>query len=168
MRDVAPAVVRVVDVPSGVTLGELHDLLQAALGWTDSHLHQFTADGVRYGVPDPDWDDLQVQDEAAVRLGDLPVRFEYLYDFGDGWEHDVEVLGPGAKTPGCIEGTGGCPPEDCGGPPGYEHCAQPMYSAQTAEFVDGCLAGRQPRPSGRDATAVMWVVDQAYRSAAPG
>jgi hypothetical protein len=121
MRDVAPTVVRVIDVPEGVTLGELHDLLQAALGWTNSHLHQFTADGVRYGVPDPDWDDLQVQDEGAARLRDLPARFEYLYDFGDGWEHAVEVLGRGGETPGCVEGTGDCPSEDCGGPPGYEH-----------------------------------------------
>src|SRR5690349_5823888 len=121
MREVDPAVVRVIDLPAEVTLGELHELFQAALGWTNSHLHQFTADGVRYGVPDPDWDDLQVQDEAAVRLRDLPTRFAYLYDFGDGWEHDVEVLGRGAETPGCVEGTGGCPPEDCGGPPGYEH-----------------------------------------------
>ena len=55
MRDVNPAVVRVIDVPVGVTLGELHGLLQAGFGWTDSHLHQFTADGLRYGVPDPDW-----------------------------------------------------------------------------------------------------------------
>jgi hypothetical protein len=121
MRDVEPAVVRVIDVPAGVTLGELHGLLQAALGWTDSHLHQFTADGMHYGVPDPDWDDLEVQDEAKARLGDLPARFEYLYDFGDGWEHDVEVLGRGDEAPGCIEGTGDCPPEDCGGPPGYQH-----------------------------------------------
>ena len=121
MREVVPAVVRVIDVPEGVTLGELHDLSQAALGWTDSHLHQFTADGVRYGVPDPDGYDLQVHDEVAARLRDLPARFEYLYDFGDGWEHGVEVLGRGGEIPGCVEGTGGCPPKDCGGPPGNEH-----------------------------------------------
>jgi hypothetical protein len=78
MRDVDPAVVRVIDVPADATLGELHGLLQAGLGWTDSHLHQFTADGVRYGAPDPDWNDLEVQDEAKARLGDLPARFEYL------------------------------------------------------------------------------------------
>jgi hypothetical protein len=121
LRDVEPAVVRVIDVPADATLRELHGLLQAGLGWTDSHLHQFTAGDVRYGVPDPDWADLQVQDEAAVRLRDLPARFEYLYDFGDSWEHDVDVLGPAGETPGCVEGTGDCPPEDCGGPPGYEH-----------------------------------------------
>ena len=62
MRDVEPAVVRVVDVPAASSLAELHELFQAALGWTDSHLHQFMADGVRYGVPDRDWADLEVQD----------------------------------------------------------------------------------------------------------
>jgi predicted dehydrogenase len=50
-------------------------------------------------------------------------------------------------------------------PPGYEHCTQPMYSAQLAEFVDGVSAGRQPRPSGEDGRVVVRVVEQAYASA---
>jgi hypothetical protein len=127
----------VIDVPADATLGELHGLLQAGLGWTDSHLHQFTADGVRYGAPDPDWNDLEVQDEAKARLGDLPARFEYLYDFGDGWEHDVEVLGRGEEAPGCVEATGDCPPEDCGGPPGYQHLREALADPQT-----DCGSGR--------------------------
>jgi predicted dehydrogenase len=49
-------------------------------------------------------------------------------------------------------------------PPGYEHCAQPMYSAQLSEFVDAIAAGRQPRPSGEDGRVVMQVVEQAYAS----
>lgn len=136
LRDVEPAVVRVIDVPAGVTLAELHDLLQAALGWTNSHLHQFTAGDASYGVPDPDWDDLEVQDESAARLRDLPARFEYLYDFGDSWEHDVEVLGQGEGTPGCVDGTGGCPPEDCGGAPGYEHLLRVLADPHHEEHAD--------------------------------
>jgi predicted dehydrogenase len=50
-------------------------------------------------------------------------------------------------------------------PEGYEHCSQPMYSAQMAEFIDAVLAGRQPRPSGEDGAVVMEVVERAYRSA---
>jgi predicted dehydrogenase len=50
-------------------------------------------------------------------------------------------------------------------PEGYEHCAQPMYSAQMAEFIEGIAEGRQPRPSGDDGAVVMDVVDRAYRSA---
>ena len=59
LREVDPAVVRVIDVPAACTLAELHELLQAAIGWTDSHLHEFhTCDGRRFGVPDDDdaWD----------------------------------------------------------------------------------------------------------------
>jgi hypothetical protein len=153
MRDVEPAVVRVIDVPAGVTLGELHGLLQAALGWTDSHLHQFTADGMHYGVPDPDWDDLEVQDEAKARLGDLPARFEYLYDFGDGWEHTIKVeriaaADPRRTYPVLIEAAGRCPPEDVGGPPGYEEflaaLADPAHESH-ADMLEWCPDGFDPQ-----------------------
>ena len=110
------------DVPAAVTLPEVHDVLQVAIGWTDSHLHEFeTATGLRYGRPDPDFDDDsgQVRDETTATLRDLPPRFTYRYDFGDGWEHDVEVTGRGDPAPGCVDGEGACPPEDCGGPHGY-------------------------------------------------
>jgi hypothetical protein len=120
LRDVSPPVVRVIDVPATCTLPELHDLLQAALGWTDSHLHQFAAGDRTYGVADPDWGDELHEDEAGVKLRDMPVQFVYLYDLGDCWEHDVEVLGSGDGYPGCVDGEGGCPPEDCGGAPGHE------------------------------------------------
>ena len=142
MRDVEPAVVRVIDVPAGVTLGELHGLLQAALGWTDSHLHQFTADGMHYGVPDPDWDDLEVQDEAKARLGDLPARFEYLYDFGDGWEHDVEVLGRGDEAPGCVEGTGDCPAGGLRRSAGLSSTCARCWPIRTTRSTTDCGSGR--------------------------
>lgn len=120
LRDVSPAVTRVIDVPATSTLPELHDLLQAALGWTDSHLHQFVAGDRTYGVADSEWGGELHEDEADVKLRDQPARFVYLYDLGDCWEHDVEILGPGGDRPGCVDGEGGCPPEDCGGAPGHE------------------------------------------------
>ena len=117
-----PPVVRVLDVPSAATLPEVHDLLQAAMGWTDSHLHQFEAGQARYGIPDPDFaaDDPDLRDERSATLRDLPETFGYLYDFGDSWHHDIDNLGPGGPEPGCVDGQGACPPEDCGGWPGYE------------------------------------------------
>ena len=106
LRDVEPAVARVIDVPASATLPELHELLQAAIGWTDSHLHQFVTPQATYGMEIPGaevWPEDQ-RDETGARLADLGTEFEYLYDFGDGWTHDVEVLGPGGSAPGCVDG----------------------------------------------------------------
>jgi hypothetical protein len=146
LRDVEPAVIRVLDVPAANSLPELHDLLQVGVGWTDSHLHQFSTGEKTYGIPDVDaWEDQE--DESSAYLKDLPARFVYLYDFGDGWEHDVEVLGTGADRPGCVFGEGMCPPEDCGGAPGYaqllealadpehdEHEAMSMWAGELSDF----------------------------------
>ncbi|BBZ40290.1 plasmid pRiA4b ORF-3 family protein [Mycobacterium conspicuum] len=121
LRDVEPAVVRVIDVPASATLPELHAVLQVAIGWTDSHLHQFVTPTATYGMKIPGaevWPEDQ-RDETGASLTDLGVGFEYLYDLGDDWTHDIEVLGPGGPAPGCVDGSGACPPEDCGGPGGY-------------------------------------------------
>lgn len=122
LAEVTPPVERVIDVPTAASLPELHHLLQTAMGWTDSHLHQFlTAEGVCYGMVLPDdWDDGSDQrDETHARLTNLGASFSYLYDFGDNWTHEVSVLGAGSAEPGCVDGQGACPPEDVGGPPGY-------------------------------------------------
>ncbi len=119
LREVEPKVQRVIDVPTAITLDELHDVLQVALGWTDLHLHQYRTDSAVYSIASEGWDDGSDTDEQGVRLSALPPRFDYLYDFGDGWTHDVEVLGSGEDAPGCVDGEGTCPPEDCGGPHGY-------------------------------------------------
>lgn len=115
---VEPAVIRVIDVPAVSTLPELHELLQAAVGWTDSHLHQFVTGEARYGALDLDAMEDE-RDEAGVLLTDLPPRFSYLYDFGDGWDHTIEVISRGDDEPGCRYGEGMCPPEDVGGVSGY-------------------------------------------------
>ena len=121
LREVEPAVSRVVDLPASATLPELNDLLQVALGWTNSHLHQFVTPDATYGMEIPGVEPFpeDERDEAGATLADLGTTFEYRYDFGDGWVHDVEVLGRGAATPECVGGDGACPPEDCGGPGGY-------------------------------------------------
>lgn len=113
-----PTVLRVIDVPASATLPELHELLQAALGWTDSHLHQFLVGPRCYGAPHKDSFEDE-HDETTVALTRLPDRFVYVYDLGDHWEHDVQILGPGGDCPGCVYGEGDCPPEDCGGPHGF-------------------------------------------------
>ena len=128
LREVRPAVLRRVQVPGELTLAGLHEVVQVAMGWTDSHLHEFDVDGARYGQGDPDWGFDEVRDEARAALfrlvgpGD---RMGYLYDFGDGWAHRLtveKVLAPepGVRYPRCVSGRRACPPEDVGGPWGYD------------------------------------------------
>src|SRR5689334_14234527 len=82
-----------------MTLTELHEVIQTAMGWTNTHSHEFEIDGVSYGDPDPDWES-EFADESKVKLYRVAHdggRIRYAYDFGDGWEHDVlveKVAGP--------------------------------------------------------------------------
>ena len=85
-------------------------------------------------MPDPEFG-TEVRDEAGFRLADLPTRFGYLDDFGDGWTHDIEVLGPGEARPGCGYGEGRCPPEDCGGPTGWPAIVRPAVVVNGAPFT---------------------------------
>ena len=127
LNGVRPPIWRRLLVPGSVSLKDLHDVLQAAIGWTDSHLHQFVARGTLYGRPDPEFGRGCVN-EKGVRL-DGVLRAEkdamtYEYDFGDGWQHKVvleKILGSAEDdvAPSCTAGARACPPEDCGGVWGY-------------------------------------------------
>jgi hypothetical protein len=116
-------------VPANISLDTLHRTLQWAMGWQDSHLHQFIFQGTRYGVPDPD-DHVEVVDERRTRLNRLlkepKDELVYEYDFGDDWAHSLmleEVIRSEIQllSPVCTAGARACPPEDCGGIRGYEH-----------------------------------------------
>jgi hypothetical protein len=130
LLEIEPEIWRQLRVPGGASLDRLHEIFQVAMGWTNSHLHQFSVGDIRYGVPDPDFDQGDVRDERNVRLCEVATRangsFVYEYDFGDGWEHRVvveKILTPeerSADIPVCLAGARACPPEDCGGVPGYE------------------------------------------------
>lgn len=117
-------------VPSNLRLDQLHDVIQNVMGWQDGHLHEFVIDGESFGVPDPDddWGDEEMQPEKKYRLDKVLApgidKFEYLYDFGDGWEHTIKVeslnhCDETGKVIFCLDGKGTCPPEDCGGSGGY-------------------------------------------------
>ncbi|MGD2070940.1 MAG: SEC-C metal-binding domain-containing protein, partial [Gemmatimonadota bacterium] len=127
LEDVDPPVWRRFEVPSDLCLDELHAVVQAVMGWEDYHLYNFEADGIAYGEPDEDgWLDFEDPEipleEVAARPG---ATLRYTYDFGDEWRHEltveaIEPAGPDRPLIRCLEGGGACPPEDCGGPGGYE------------------------------------------------
>jgi hypothetical protein len=126
-----PPIWRRLLVRSDVTLAELHDIIQAAFGWWDYHLHQFIVGETYFGVPDPDYEGyLEMNDEQDVTLRQVAPRegfkFRYEYDFGDSWLHQVlveKILSPepGQDYPVCIRGRRARPPEDVGGIGGYYH-----------------------------------------------
>ena len=130
LLDVIPTVWRRLVVPETITLPKLHQVFQAALGWTNSHLHEFVIGGVRYGEPDPDFDDeLEHVDERGVKLHNalgIDARcFDYVYDFGDDWHHvvlveDQHIDAKRRTSIRCIDGENACPPEDVGGAFRYE------------------------------------------------
>jgi hypothetical protein len=125
-----PPIWRRIQVRSDITLGKLHDILQIVMGWTDSHLHMFVIGGKRYGSLEADpTGELEMKDERRVRLDQVitgvGARFVYEYDFGDSWEHLLQiekVLPPdtGVRYPVCLTGKRAGPPEDVGGVWGYE------------------------------------------------
>jgi len=133
LDDVKPAVLRRIEVQFNIRLDRLHLAIQAAMGWTNTHLYEIRARDVGWGIPDREWGDGPL-DARKARLGDVfedvgTKTLRYLYDFGDGWDHTIKVERlidpePGALYPRLIEASGRCPPEDVGGPWGY------------AEFLD--------------------------------
>jgi hypothetical protein len=126
LREVDPVVWCRLLAPSNVRLDKLHSMLQAAMGWTDSHLHCFRIGELTFGSQYEDYPPEELFEGLVTLLEALGAerRFVYEYDYGDGSDHDVVVedfsgLQLGLKFAVCLDGQSACPPEDCGGPSGY-------------------------------------------------
>jgi hypothetical protein len=143
-----PTIWRRIEVPSDLTLGELHMVLQAAMGWTNSHLHQFMVGKTYYSEPEFDeTGELNFKDERKVRVSTVlstsKRKIRYEYDFGDSWEHEI-VLEKSlprdltVKYPRCTGGARACPPEDCGGVGGYADFLEAIANPDHEEH-DECL-----------------------------
>lgn len=128
LKHVQPAIWRRIVVPNNVTLDRLHWVIQQAMGWGSDHMHAFYIGGVEHaGYETAEFHGVRCDEE--VFLSDVikrrDQRFTYEYDFGDGWMHEVrveeiEAVVGAPPTPRCLDGARSCPPEDCGGPWGYQ------------------------------------------------
>ena len=128
-----------------VSLHRLHEILQIVMGWENYHLYEFTIANIRYSEPSDDWDLGVEEDARRVQLAEVAPgkggKFSYLYDFGDGWEHEVKVekvlsAEPGVRLPICVAGQRACPPEDCGGVWGYAHLLEVLQDPQHEDHED--------------------------------
>lgn len=126
LLDLDPAPWREVEVPLSMSFKGLHDTIQAAFLWTDSHLWEFDYDGAHYGLPFEDDPEVHNAENARLtKLADGAVgEFFYIYDMGDSWEHRIEVLdlftaAPDTPLPRFVDGKWRTPPEDIGGAPGF-------------------------------------------------
>ena len=142
LEDIEPLIWRRVAVHASINLKALHRVIQAAMGWLDNHLWEFTAKERRYGIlipNDPEWND-RISNGATTKLSALLATgvtdICYVYDIGDNWQHRiiVEILKPaepGSLYPQFLGGERRCPPEDCGGFPGYYDFLDNIASKQS-------------------------------------
>lgn len=154
LKDTKPPIWRRIQVTSKYSFWDLHVAIQDAMGWTDCHMHEFT---VKYplsrsefcfGVPDeesdfeldkttlPGW-----KHKISKYINLMHPTCEYIYDFGDNWRHKVELedilpVEEGVIYPRCLKGKRACPPEDCGGPWGYQELLEVLSDPDNGEYED--------------------------------
>lgn len=144
---IQPPVWRKIQVRGDTNLGRLHRVIQCAFGWEEAHLHEFQAAGKRFGPKTEEELGFGkgIENEAKAILGELlpkkGKKLSYTYDFGDGWDHAIEVeeIAPpvGGRTyPSCIDGARACPPEDCGGPWGYDTKLKALKDPEHPEHAE--------------------------------
>ena len=140
--DIDPPIWRHFVVPAGITLDRLHDVIQIVMGWTDSHLYKFNISGKRYTeyVESP----VDGLDSGQYRLCDMikkkGLAFDYLYDFGDGWQHHIVLEDSRYDNENlhgeivCIDGERACPPEDVGGTRGYNELCEVLNDPTHVDY----------------------------------
>lgn len=143
---IQPRIWRRIQVADNISLEELHNILQISMGWTDSHLHAFIHNNVRFEKYDFEnelWWEMDQIDYSGFKVRDLintvGQQLKYEYDFGDGWKHlltleKIEYYKPGKKTPKCLEGARKCPPEDIGSVFGYRNMLKILAKPEHPEY----------------------------------
>jgi hypothetical protein len=163
-----PVIWRRLLVPGNIRLDILHETIQGAFGWKDEHLHEYIINGITYGDPDnPPADSFVSERGTKSKLKFLGIKaddkFFYRYDFGDDWLHEVlveQILEPVPKVtyPQLIAGERACPPEDCGGLPGYEHLLQAWQNQSNPEYKELLnWVGKDFNPEEFDIKTHRWI-----------
>jgi Plasmid pRiA4b ORF-3-like protein len=143
-RSSQPPVWRQLKVASTMNLYLLHCCIQGAMGWFNTHLHQFRSGGDVYGVPNPIFNN-GLKDERKAILRDILKeendQMAYEYDFGNSWLHSIvleKILPSGdtLKLPILVQGRGACPPEDCDGIEGFDKLKEVMRNPNHPEFEE--------------------------------
>ncbi|MFO7941812.1 MAG: plasmid pRiA4b ORF-3 family protein, partial [Bacillota bacterium] len=124
LKGIYPTIWRRFRVPSDIDLEKFHQVMQRVMGWEDAHLFAFRRGKTTYAGAglEGDWNPRARDATVADVLTEPGDEIEYMYDFGDSWEHRItllDLLEPSVPAPACLEGARACPPEDCGGVPGY-------------------------------------------------
>ena len=140
LKEIEPPIWRTILVSDGITLHKFHKILQIVMGWESYHLYQFSIADSQYGIPNPDYAP-EFRDTRKIKLKQViskKMRFVYVYDFGDNWEHEIlveQILR--AKLSNfdalCLGGKRSCPPEDVGGTWGYEDFLKAFYDPSREE-----------------------------------
>ena len=145
LKGIRPPIWRRVEVKDDITFYELHHVIQIAMGWWNAHLFEFKVGDYKIGITEDDWDTedtIESKDIVVSQVVDTEkMKFRYIYDFGDWWEHEivVEKISPVDKNktyPASIGGKRNCPPEDVGGFPGYMHLLEVLKDKKNPERED--------------------------------
>jgi hypothetical protein len=173
LRGIRPPIWRRLLVPASMNLDQLHDVLQVAMGWDDSHMHEFEIGKQRFGKPDPMGQFMgapPVGSERTTRLfsvlGKVGAKAVYMYDFGDDWAHEIaveKILPPeeGRAYPVCVDGQRHGPPDDCGGVYGYYNLLEAIADPKHKDH------GERLEWVGDDFDPEAFSVDEVNRKLAP-
>ncbi|MCX7314025.1 MAG: plasmid pRiA4b ORF-3 family protein [Alphaproteobacteria bacterium] len=142
LEDIEPLIWRRVAVPTSMSLKDVHGVIQAIMGWLDCHLWEFEAGERKYSLliqNDPDWNEritVAATTKLSALVADSVTDITYVYDMGDNWQHKIIVekltpIDPAILYPQFLGGERRCPPEDCGGVPGYYEFLDNIASKQS-------------------------------------
>jgi hypothetical protein len=146
IKDIDPPIWRELIIKDDISFQKLHETIQLSFGWTNSHLWQFEIDNrIIVSPQDPDFEDeerdISVENSISELFYVKGQKISYIYDMGDYWEHEIELKKKLNKNehpqcPYCVNGKRNCPPEDCGGVPGYEELREVLSDTSHPEYED--------------------------------